>query len=162
MALLLKEKPDGSIKSRLLIDLLRSGANGQVVVPERVVLPRLSDFVAGIIDVMEADVGRCHGPVTDMYEICTVDFEDAFHTLHLKERDRGTMVFRTREGWAFFSRLCCGMAAAPLLWSGSVRRAAASRSRASASTSCASSASWTTPPSRSAVASRCESGSLAP
>ena len=116
VALLLKEKPDGSIKSRLIIDLLRSGANGRVIVPERVVLPRLGDFVASIIDLMEADVGRWHGPVTDMYEICTVDFEDAFRTLHLEELDGGMMVFRTREGWAVFSRLCCGMAAAPLLW----------------------------------------------
>ena len=44
-------------KPRLIIDLLRSGVNGDVVLPERVVLPRLADFVNGIIDLMEYDLG---------------------------------------------------------------------------------------------------------
>ena len=50
------------------------------------------------------------------YEVCVVDFEDAFHTIALKEEHRGVMAIRTLEGWAVFRRLCCGMAAAPLIW----------------------------------------------
>ena len=57
VALLIKEKADGSVKTRLIIDLLISGINGDVVLPERVVLPRLADFVNGIIDLMENDLG---------------------------------------------------------------------------------------------------------
>jgi hypothetical protein len=52
----------------------------------------------------------------DDIELATVDFEDAFHTLMLKEQDRGVMAFRTLSGWAVFSRLCCGMAGAPMVW----------------------------------------------
>jgi hypothetical protein len=50
------EKPDSTMKSRLFIDLLRSGINGDVVLPERVVLPRIIDFVDSIVDLMEYDI----------------------------------------------------------------------------------------------------------
>ena len=50
-----------------------------------------------------------------MCEFCTVDFEDAFHTIRIREEDRGIAVFKTLDGWAVFDRLCCGMAAAPLV-----------------------------------------------
>ncbi|CAK0849002.1 unnamed protein product [Prorocentrum cordatum] len=50
------------------------------------------------------------------YELCTVDFEGAFHTLSLRAADWGKMVFKTAVGWAVFRRLCCGMASAPLVW----------------------------------------------
>eukprot|EP00972_Heterocapsa_arctica_P075997 11208047-Heterocapsa_arctica.AAC.1 len=43
MALLIKERDDGSRKLRLVVDLRRSGANALALVPERPVLPRLSD-----------------------------------------------------------------------------------------------------------------------
>ena len=109
IALLIKERPDGTMKKRIIIDLLRSGINGEVVNPERVVLPRISDFKESIIDLLET---RPHEEV----ELCTLDFEDAFHTLLLREPDRGVLVFKTTSGWAAFRRLCCGMAAAPLVW----------------------------------------------
>ena len=37
---IVKEKPDGSKKRRVIVDALRSGANSQAVCPERIVLPR--------------------------------------------------------------------------------------------------------------------------
>ena len=111
----MKEKPDGTTKARLIIDLLRSSINGGVLLPERVVLPRLSDLVDAMVDLMECD-GPGDGSFSDFYEFATVDFEDAFHTLKLKEEDRGAMAFRTLNGWAVFRRLCCGMAGAPLVW----------------------------------------------
>ncbi len=115
VAVLTKERPDGTTKARLIIDLLRSGVNGEVKLPERVVLPRLSDLVDSMLDLMECDMGR-QTPTQDMYEFATVDFEDAFHTVHLQEGDREIAIFKTSTGWAVFSRLCCGMAAAPLVW----------------------------------------------
>jgi hypothetical protein len=115
VALIVKEKPDGSLKSRLIIDLLRSGVNGDVVLKERVVLPRIADFVDGIVDLMEYDLDS---PLDDdeWYDLATVDFEDAFHTILLREADRGVMAFKTLKGWAVFTRLCCGMAGAPIVW----------------------------------------------
>ena len=99
----------------MVIDLRRSGGNGRVVLPERVVLPRLSDFTAAITDLMEFETeGNSESNVG--YEMTVVDFEDVFHTLSLREEDRGIMAIRTCTGWAVFQRLCCGMAAAPLVW----------------------------------------------
>jgi hypothetical protein len=117
VALIVKEKVDGSMKTRLIVDMRRSGVNGGVVVTERIVLPRISDFTGSIIDLMEYDMdeyGENDGEVG--CELAAVDFEDAFHTLLLKEEDRGVMAFRTLSGWAVFSRLCCGMAGAPMVW----------------------------------------------
>ncbi|CAK0883204.1 unnamed protein product, partial [Prorocentrum cordatum] len=116
VALLVKTREDGSTKARIIIDLLRSGVNGGVALPERVVLPRLSDLTAAVLDLMEVDVRADWHPDEDWYELCTVDFEDAFHTLSLRAADRGKMVFKTAAGWAVFRRLCCGMASAPLVW----------------------------------------------
>ena len=46
MALLLKEKPDGTTKRRIILDMRRSGGNSRARVEERIVLPRLSDVVS--------------------------------------------------------------------------------------------------------------------
>ncbi|CAE7468205.1 unnamed protein product [Symbiodinium sp. CCMP2592] len=43
LGLIVKEKPDGSKKRRVIVDALRSGANAQAVCPERIVLPRQED-----------------------------------------------------------------------------------------------------------------------
>jgi hypothetical protein len=69
-----------------------------------------------MIDLMEYDLDTPAAAGQDMYEFATVDFEDAFHTVCLREGDREMAIFRTANGWAVFSRLCCGMAAAPLVW----------------------------------------------
>ena len=48
LALIVKEKGDATIKHRIIIDLLRSGGHGRARVPERIVLPRCSDFVDSV------------------------------------------------------------------------------------------------------------------
>ena len=48
LALIVKEKGDGAIKRRIIIDLLRSGGNDRAKVPERIVLPRCSDFTESV------------------------------------------------------------------------------------------------------------------
>ena len=48
LALIVKEKGDGTIKRRIIIDLLRSGGNDRARVPERIVLPRCTDFVDSV------------------------------------------------------------------------------------------------------------------
>ena len=48
LALIVKEKGDGAIKRRIIIDLLRSGGNDQAKVPERIVLPRCADFTESV------------------------------------------------------------------------------------------------------------------
>ena len=43
LALIVKEKPDGSRKRRVIVDMLRSGGNARATCPERIVLPRIAD-----------------------------------------------------------------------------------------------------------------------
>jgi hypothetical protein len=42
MALIQKQKDDGRVKNRLIVDMLRSGGNARATVTERLVLPRVS------------------------------------------------------------------------------------------------------------------------
>jgi len=111
VALIIKERADRSLKLRFVVDLLRSGINGEADIPERVVLPRVSDFANSVVDLLAypADADKS-------VELFTMDFTDAFYTLWLREADRGSLVFRVAEGWAVFRRLCFGMAGAPLIW----------------------------------------------
>ena len=79
-------------------------------------MPRLADSVASVVDLVEYDLTDCGSSEFEFYEVCAVDFEDAFRVLALGEGDRGAVAFRALSGWAVFRRLCSGMAAAPLVW----------------------------------------------
>ena len=46
MCLIVKTRDDGTLKLRLIVDLKRSGANRDAVIPQRVVLPRIRDATA--------------------------------------------------------------------------------------------------------------------
>ena len=45
LALILKQKPDGSTKRRIVIDMRRSLGNSRAKVTERIILPRAIDIV---------------------------------------------------------------------------------------------------------------------
>lgn len=53
--MILKPKPDGSVKKRIVIDMLRSGGNGRAEVPERIVLPRVSDVLRAMRKMDESE-----------------------------------------------------------------------------------------------------------
>jgi hypothetical protein len=116
VALLLEERDEGSWKRRFIIDLLRSGFNGDTLIPERVVLPRISDFICSVIDLLGYCSDEDSQYAADMVEMVTMVFSDAFYTLWLKEASLGKLAFKTLQGWAVFSRLCFGMSGAPLIW----------------------------------------------
>lgn len=48
LALITKAKDSGVKKLRIIIDLLRSGGNDRARVPERIILPRISDVVGSL------------------------------------------------------------------------------------------------------------------
>ena len=118
VTLLLKTREDGTTKVRLTIDLRRPGGNGGVELPERVVLPRLSDLTNSVLYLMvyDSETMKVQQGESIGYDLSVDDFEDAFHTLAIREQDRGVMAIRTHEGWAVSRRLCCGLAAALLVW----------------------------------------------
>eukprot|EP00971_Amphidinium_carterae_P116130 2300896-Amphidinium_carterae.1 len=53
MAAIIKEKPGGKMKVRLITDMLRNGTNGLIKAQGRLVLPRLSDAAASVVDLLE-------------------------------------------------------------------------------------------------------------
>ena len=111
-------REDGTTKVRLLTDLRRSGGNGGVELPERVVLPRISDFTNSILDLMfcDSETVEVQQRKGVGHDLSYVDVEDVFHTLAIREQDRGVMAICTYEDSAVFRRLRCGMAAALLVW----------------------------------------------
>ena len=60
LALIVKEKGDGAIKRRIIIDLLRSGGNERARVPERIVLPRCTDFTKSVRRLWKLKEVRLH------------------------------------------------------------------------------------------------------
>ena len=85
VTLLLKTREDGTTKVRLIIDLRRSGGNGGVELPERVVLPRLSGLTNSILDLMVSETMEVQQGESIGYDLSVVDFEDAFHMLAIRE-----------------------------------------------------------------------------
>ena len=116
VALILKQRMDGSWKRRFIIDFLWSGFNGGTTVPERVVLQRILDFVRSIMDLLEYCPADDPLGAVESIELVTMDFTDAFYTLWLHEPARGKLAIRTLQGWAAFSRLCFGTSGALLIW----------------------------------------------
>ena len=91
LALILKQKPDGSTKRRIVIDLRRSGGNARAEVPERIVLPRACDVLssARYMKAHEAEIpGVTSGGAFEKdAEFMLLDLKDAFchFGLHPKE-----------------------------------------------------------------------------
>ena len=75
LACIVKDKPDGSKKVRIVVDLRRSLVKSLVVAPERVVLPRLRD----VLDDAFALIRECKHH--EQVEAMVSDFQDAFHSL---------------------------------------------------------------------------------
>ena len=91
LALILKQKPDGTTKRRIVIDLRRSGGNARAEVPERIVLPRAWDVVqsARFMKEHEKEVPEVMAGAIfeEDAEFMLLDLKDAFchFELHPKE-----------------------------------------------------------------------------
>ena len=97
MALIVKEKPDGTKKRRIVIDMRRSKGNARCRVSERIVLPRISDLLADLRRMMERKqdlwdiLERRYGPEEldnwDETEFVLIDLRDAFCHLGIDPRE---------------------------------------------------------------------------
>ena len=112
LACLVKDIPGTEEKKRrLLVDLLRSGSNACATVPERGVLPRLSDAVGDIKRLAFA----C-GP-GEFVDLLAVDVSDAFYAAGVDPREQRWQAVVGPDGAIYvFSVLAMGSAAAPLIW----------------------------------------------
>ncbi len=106
LATLVKAREDGTKKVRFIVDMRRSGVNSLAEAGERIVLPRGSDLVRDLLDLVRSEV-----------EIFTADFQDAFLNLSICEEERGHVVVLKEEGvYAAYKGVPFGLATAPLLW----------------------------------------------
>ena len=106
-----KVKPDGSLKTRLVVDCRRSGINGLMCIRQRVVLPRVSEVASSWAAL------RQQSPEGDM-ELAVVDFQDAFYQCRLAQEERKHVVVKgTGTQYYVLEVVAFGLACGPLLWS---------------------------------------------
>ena len=90
LALVMKQKPDGSTKRRIVIDMKRSRGNDRANIKERIVLPRAQDIVESL-RVMRSRERELRGRDSERsilknskafkdteVEFCLLDLQDAF------------------------------------------------------------------------------------
>ena len=129
LALILKEKPDGSTKRRLILDMKRSGGNDRAIIPERIVLPRLADVVTMLRDLhakkpmLAKNIAESGVPVVeakeqaDETEFILVDLADAFCHFAVDSRELKHCVTpdETSEGCLVWVAMLFGFKGAPLI-----------------------------------------------
>ena len=115
MALIIKEREDGSRKRRLIIDMRRSGLNARARVPQRVVLPRLRDVMVMLADILEG--GEPDPGADEDVELIVADFSDAYCHLRAAEAEWPHLWGQAFGDPILFVALCFGHIATPLIWS---------------------------------------------
>ena len=118
LALIIKTKPDLTVKCRIVIDFRRSEGNGRSEVKERLVLPRISDVLKPFRKTRssEAKLTKSNeGPIDT--EIYLVHFADAFcHFAVHRQELRHCLSPGLEEGkWLLWVALLFGSRSAPLL-----------------------------------------------
>ena len=78
MALLIKQKPDGSTKRRIILDMRRSKGNSRASIPERIVLPRVVDVVSMLRAMWAHRPRKPPQRDADDFKFFLVDLADAF------------------------------------------------------------------------------------
>ncbi len=108
LALISKERPDGSYKHRLIVDLLRSLINAHMPQGERIILPRIGDAVEDALRLRRAGPGFVKFTVTD--------FADASFMLPLSSSERRFVAFEAFGKWYVARALMFGAKSSPTLW----------------------------------------------
>ena len=105
---IVKMRPDGTPKLRIIIDMLRSMVNTYVRLEERIILPRLADMISDLIALSGAlEEGK--GQYIDM---SVLDFSDAFHTIGVAPEELCFQVFKLPgPGLAYTALRCLGAGA---------------------------------------------------
>ena len=113
VAALTKLKEDGTIKLRIIVDMLRSMVNAFVKLEERIVLPRLFDVVVDLLLLL----GVALGHPGEIVEMLVMDWSDAFHTIEVLAKERMYQVFKGVNGkFVMYRTVVFGGGGAPLVW----------------------------------------------
>ena len=101
---------NGNAKVRLIHDLSRSGVNHRIRLPERVVLPRLTDVVRNIVRFLRKR-SAAYG-----VERAVLDFSDAFKQLQVDLTEQGFLTGTCTQGFFAYLRVLFGVVSGPLVW----------------------------------------------
>ena len=128
MALIQKVKEDGTTKNRIIVDMRRSGGNARCRVPERLVLPRVTDVIQGArrlwswreeLHRQAADERWSYEreEELDEWEVVGADLADAFchYPVHADEVSNCVCPGVKKDEFVIFTALLFGFKAAPLL-----------------------------------------------
>ena len=75
-----KPRPDGTTKTRLIVDMRRSGINGKMEIRQRVVLPRVTEVASAWRHLQARNPG-------EHITLAVIDFKDAFYTCRLSSQE---------------------------------------------------------------------------
>ena len=120
LALLVKPKPGGGQKLRLITDLLRSRGNEFLLAPERIVLPRMQDAVEMILYLLaavESDAAAgVPGATEEEVELGSTDVKDAFFNVPVRPEDRRAQCYKAFGKFYVSDSLVFGAGPSPLVW----------------------------------------------
>ena len=111
IGVVVKRKPDGSYKYRLVHDLRRSGVNSKIKVLERLVLPRLKDAIDDAVSLFESGLL----PQEEVLWL-TLDFKDAFKQLPTKPTERRYLAGQADGQYFYYKTVLFGVRTGPLVW----------------------------------------------
>ena len=111
IGVVVKRKPDGSYKYRLVHDLRRSGVNSKIKVLERLVLPRLEDAIDDAVSLFESGLL----PQEEVLWL-TLDFKDAFKQLPTKPTERRYLAGQADGQYFYYKTVLFGVRTGPLVW----------------------------------------------
>ena len=115
VAAITKTREDGSVKLRIIIDMLRSYVNTFVKLSERIVLPRLMDIISDVLALLKAM--EEDGLPDEEISFMVLDFMDAFHSLGVREEEMPFQVFRLPNGgFGCYETAVFGGGGSPLTW----------------------------------------------
>ena len=95
---------------RLIHDLRRSGVNARLILPGRVVLPRVGEVTRSVIELFG------HTQRGDEVSFMSLDFKDAFKQLVVSDEEKRFLSGKVGRRWFVYHRLLFGVASGPLLW----------------------------------------------
>ena len=124
LGLILKQKEDGTLKKRIIIDMRRSQGNMKAHLPERLVLPRPMDVITMVRDVHNVKAARS-APSDDLWgtEYVLVDVTDAFMSFAVCKEEWGhclspfPKMTSSDPEMVCFTAMLFGFKTAPLLYS---------------------------------------------
>jgi hypothetical protein len=119
LARVAKTKPDGTTKHRPIWDFLRSHVNSRIHQGERIVLPRVSDFIEGVLLDAYGSVDTYKQPhFQDNTSIWLfgIDISDAFSQVPLNNKEKRFAVAFVNDKFWVFHCLVFGSGSAPTAW----------------------------------------------